>query len=89
MTLFDSPWAQLGAVGIVFLLVLLIATGRLMPRSTAQDQVDQANANAKLWQAAAEASNKRADLFGEQLGEIVAAMRAVEALVRTSPGRAP
>lgn len=86
---FDAAWAQLGATGIVALFVLAILTGRLVPRSTAKALVDQANATAARWQAAAEASDKRADMFGEQLGEVVAAMRAVETLVRTSQPRVP
>lgn len=82
MTLFDSAWAQLGAVGVVFLFVLLMATGRLVPRSTARALVDQANANASRWQAAAEASDERADLVTRQNGELMSALRTVETLVR-------
>lgn len=88
MSLFDSAPAQLGAVGILALVVLAIVAGRLMPRSVSRALVDQANANAARWQAAAEASDQRADLLTRQVGELVAAMRAVEALVRTGLPRA-
>lgn len=88
MTLFDSPWSQLGAVGVVIIFVLLMATGRLMPRSSAKLLVDQANANAARWQAAAEASDERADLVTKQNGELMSALRTVETLVRAlSPPR--
>jgi len=80
--LFDSAWAQLGAVGVVILFVLLLATGRLVPRSVAKALVDQANTTTARWQAAAEASDERADLFARQNGELLAAMRTVETLVR-------
>jgi len=82
VSLFESPWAQLGAVGVVFMFVLLLATGRLVPRSVAKTMIDQANTEAARWRAAAEADAERADLVARQNGELVAAMRSVEALVR-------
>jgi hypothetical protein len=89
MSLFDSAWSQLGAVGLVGVFIIAILAGRLVARSWVRTLLDQADLraqaaerNADRWQAAAEASDKRADLFGEQLGEVVSAMRAVEALVR-------
>jgi hypothetical protein len=85
MAPFDSAWAQWGAWGIVAIFVMLVAVGRLVPRSSARTLVDQANRSADLaWQAAT-AADKRADLFGTQLGEMLAAMRAVEMLVRNHP----
>jgi hypothetical protein len=90
----NSAWAQLGAVGFLALFVLAILAGRLVARSWVKTLLDQAELraqaaerNADRWQAAAEASDKRADLFGEQLGEVLSAMRAVEALVRALPGQ--
>lgn len=85
MGLFDSAWAQLGAVGIVAVFVLALLTGRLVPRSTAKLMVDQANENATRWRAAAEASDERADLAVRQTGELLQAVRAVEALLRRVP----
>jgi hypothetical protein len=87
VTLFGTAWAQLGAVGLVGIFVLLMATGRLVPRTTAKALVDQANANAARWQAAAEASDERADLVAKQNGELMSALRTVETLVRAlNPG---
>lgn len=82
MGVFDTAWAQLGAVGVVFLFVLLLAMGKLVPRTIAKSLVDQANDNADRWQAAARASDERADLFARQNTELLQAMRTVEALVR-------
>lgn len=94
MSLFDSAWAQLGAVGLLGVGVLAVLAGRLVARSwvnillqQAELRVQQAERNADRWQAAAEASDKRADVFGEQLGEVLAVMRSVEALVRTQPAQ--
>ncbi len=82
MELFGSAWAQLGAVGLLGVFVLMLATGRLMPRSTARALVDQANTTAGRWQSAAEASDERADLFARQNAELLQAMRTLETLVR-------
>lgn len=89
MELFSSAWAQAGAVGVVFLFVMLLALGRWVPLSTVNKLLDQAQKradaearNADRWQAAAEANDKRADLLAEQLGEILAVMRSVQDLVR-------
>jgi ABC-type nickel/cobalt efflux system permease component RcnA len=81
--LFGSAWAQLGAVGLLALVVLAIVTGRLVPRSVASTLVKQANATATQWQAAAEASDQRADEAVKLLGEVLSALRSVETLVRT------
>lgn len=94
MGIWDSAWAQLGAVGLLAVGVIAVLAGRLVARSwvnillqQAELRVQQADRNADRWQAAAEASDKRADLFGEQLGEVLAVMRAVETLVRAQPSR--
>lgn len=93
MGIWDTSWAQLGAVGLVGVFVVAILVGRLVPRSAARDLVAQAELraqaaerNADRWQTAAEASDKRADLIGEQFGEVLAVMRTVEGLVRAQPG---
>lgn len=96
MELFGSPWAQLGAVGLVGVFVLAILTGRLVARSSVRDLLEQAQLRVALaerttdrWQAAAEASaraaeasDRRADLHAEQMGEILAVMRSVQELIR-------
>ncbi len=82
MELFGSAWAQLGAVGLLALVVLMVVTGRLVPRSMAKSLIDQANVNAERWQAAATASDQRADETVRLMGEILTVMRSVETLVR-------
>ncbi len=82
MSLLTGPAAQLGAVGVLAVVVLAIVFGWLVPRKVARSIVDQANANAERWRAAAEASDKRADLAMGQSTEMLAALREVEALVR-------
>jgi hypothetical protein len=92
VSLFGSAWAQLGAVGLLAVFVLAILTGRLVPRSIAKDLVQRADANAERSQAAAMASDQRADETVRLLTEMVSAMRSVEALVRDQRGdqrRAP
>jgi hypothetical protein len=92
VSLFGSAWAQLGAVGLLAVFVLAILTGRLVPRSIAKDLVQRADANAERSQAAAVASDQRADETVRLLTEMVSAMRSVEALVRDQRGdlrRAP
>lgn len=44
--------------------------------------ISHTNANADRWQRAAEAADKRADETQRLLGEVLSALRAVEALVR-------
>jgi hypothetical protein len=86
MGLFGSAWAQLGAVGLLGVFVLAILAGRLIPKSIAKDLIERADANAARSQAAAVASDQRADETVRLLTEMVSAMRAVEALVRDQRG---
>lgn len=83
MNLITGPVAQLGAVGILALVVLAIVMGWLVPRRVAQSLVDQANAGSDRWRSAFEAADKRADLAVQQSTEMVAALREVESLVRS------
>lgn len=47
--------------------------------------ISQITTNADRWQRAAEAADKRADESVRLLGEVLSALRAVEALVRVNP----
>ncbi len=87
MNLLTTPAAQLGAVGILGVVVLAVILGWLVPRKVAKLLVDQANSNAERWRAAAEASEERADLAVKQSTEMLAALRDVEALVRALTAR--
>jgi N-formylglutamate amidohydrolase len=93
--LFQSAWTQAGAVGLLALVVLLVVTGRLIPRSVAKDRLeeahkslDQANHTAELWQQAAAAGDQRADLAVKAMLEQAATSARIEALLRTLvPGK--
>jgi succinate dehydrogenase/fumarate reductase flavoprotein subunit len=87
--------AQLGAnLGGIMAVLALLAGGRLVARSWADAVVTQANHNAHEARKAAEAADTRADLLHAALVEQTAAIRAMEALVRSSglsrpPARSP
>ena len=51
-----------------------------------REMLRQAKDNADRWQKAAEAADKRADETQRLLGEVLSALRAVEALVRDRRG---
>jgi hypothetical protein len=76
-----GPWAQLGAVGLLAVGMVLLAVGRIVPRRAVRDLVERADRNAAQWQAAALAATARADEQAHQLGEVLAALRTVEMLV--------
>ena len=70
--------------------VLLILTGRLVPRSVARSQIEQANTNAALWQQAADKQSARADLAVAQTEKLLTGLATIEALLRAlspPPGR--
>lgn len=87
--LLNSGWVQLGAVGIVGLVVWLIITGRLQPRSTTRDLVGRADRSAELWQKAYEREVERADLATKQSDQLLTGMATVERLIRTLVPRDP
>ena len=68
-----------GALGVV---LMLIATGKLVAESWAKALVEQANRAADRAEAAAAAADTRADLVQSAMVEQTAAIRAVETLVR-------
>lgn len=77
------------AGGILGLTVLLVLTGRLVPRSISRALVKQANDNAKMWQQAAEKQSERADLAVAQTEKLLTGLATIEALLRSlsPPGR--
>lgn len=83
MELFQSAWAQGGALGILLLVVVLVCTGRLVPRSVAKAWVDLAKTNAEIHQAAAAAADARADTAVNAMVEQTAAMREMQGVMRT------
>lgn len=83
MSWLQAGWAQAGFAGIVAYVIIMIMTGRLVPRSVSKALVDQANHNADTHQAAAAAADARADLAVKAMLESAAATRALEQLVRT------
>ena len=73
--------ANLGAIGVV---LMLLATGRLVARSWADALVTQANLTAEQARKAAEAADTRADLVQSAMIEQTAALRAIETVVRSA-----
>ena len=71
------------AGGIVSIAVLLVLTGRLVPRSTSRALVQQANDNAELWQQAAAKQSERADLAVQQTEKLLTGLATIEALLRS------
>lgn len=58
---------QGGAVGLLAIVVLMVLTGRLVPRSTLQDMRDERD----TWRAAHTASEEARQLEREQVGELM------------------
>lgn len=73
----------LTAGGILGVAVLLVLTGRLVPRSTSRALVKQANDNAELWQKAAAKQSERADLAVQQTEKLLTGLATIEALLRS------
>lgn len=71
------------AGSLVGLVVLLVLSGRLVPRSVARAQIEQANTNAALWQQAAAKEAERADLAVTQSRELLTGLATIEALLRS------
>lgn len=72
--------ANLGAIGIV---LMLLATGKLVARSWALDLVELARDAAERAQRSAEAADARADLVQAAMIEQTAAIRAMETALRS------
>lgn len=94
MEIWGSAWAQLGAVGLVGLVLVLFFTGRLLPRSLVKDMLSQAQqailqaeARAQADREARDAAVARADLLASTLTDMASSLRSVEALVRAGIGR--
>ena len=84
----DSLPAQLsigGAlVGLVVAFVTAILAGRLIPRSVAKLQIDQANASAEHWRKAYEASESRGDISASQTTQLLTGMQILTEVVRSA-----
>lgn len=68
---------------MVTLFVVLIAMGRLIPRSTHQDAVRRADRRAEDYKAAWEASEERGRVRDEQVGAMLEGYRTMEELLRS------
>jgi hypothetical protein len=85
MSLFDSAWSQLGAVGVVFFFVVLLATGRLVPVSTLRRELDAAVRRAEDWKEAHALERKAREIQAAKDDEILNLLRTLTA----APGREP
>jgi hypothetical protein len=77
---FVGVGANLGALGVV---LMLLASGKLVAGSWAKALVEQANRNAADARAAAIAADTRADLLQTAMVEQTAAIRAMESALRS------
>lgn len=72
-----SPW------GLVAAFVLLVMTGRLVPRATLQRERELLQQRAEDWKGAAELSSKTLEVQTDQLREILSTVKAL------TPARSP
>lgn len=84
---FGLPVSAAGATTLLALVVLLILTGRLVPRSTLQDMREERD----TWRAAHSESEKARQAEREQVGELLEMARlgnqVLNALPRPAPSR--
>lgn len=73
---------QLGAGGVVVLVVLLVIFGMLVPVRTLNRELEQANKRGDDWKAAYDASDARADAQAVQIGELLELARTANALIQ-------
>ncbi|QBI56763.1 hypothetical protein [Streptomonospora litoralis] len=69
------PWADVGLTGLVSIGVVMILTGRLVPRSTVQEMRHERDARLSDLRAAYDASEEARRIQGEQLGELLETSR--------------
>jgi hypothetical protein len=72
-------WPQLGATGLLTLVVLLIVTGRLVPRRTLQDVEEQR----ARWETAWHTQQDTIGQYANQVTAMVEVGRTTEALLRS------
>lgn len=77
MPLFDSAWAQLGAVGVVILFVVAILTGRLVPLSTVRRELAAADKRANDYQEIAALEREARKIDAAKADEILALLKAM------------
>ncbi|MCX5209829.1 hypothetical protein OG689_11085 [Kitasatospora sp. NBC_00240] len=76
---------QGGAVGVVTLIVLLILTGRLVPRRTYEDMREERD----TWRAAHQVSEEARHVAQDQNGELLEVARVAVPLLRALPNPQP
>jgi hypothetical protein len=82
VSLFGSAWAQLGAVGVVFFFVILLATGRLVPVSTLRRELDAAITRAEDWKEAHALERKAREIQAAKDDEILNLLRTLTSAPR-------
>jgi len=88
LDIWGTAWAQLGAVGLLGVVFLLLFTGRLLPRSLVRETLDRAERSvtaadqrAEDSRKAAELADQRADLYRDTMREMLRSIQSVERLV--------
>ena len=85
MPLFDAAWAQLGAVGILAFVVVLIVTGRLIPLSTHRREVAAADQRAADWKESWQLERAAREIQAQKDDEILMLLRSLTARAPREP----
>lgn len=73
----DIPFSVLSASGLLSLTVLLLLMGRIVPRSTLRDKME----DARRWQAAYETERTAGGISTAQVQELLEAARTTHAII--------
>lgn len=79
MGLWDSAWAQLGAVGLLGVFVLAILTGRLVPLSTLRRELEAETRRAEDWKETASLERAARQIQAQKDDEILGLLRTLTA----------
>lgn len=74
--------ADIGPVGLLVIIVLLVLFGRLIPSRTHERELIEARKRGDDWKAAHDIQDARADMQAAQIGELLELGRTMYALIR-------
>lgn len=87
-----EPWFELPAVSVggwlltIVSVLWLMLTGRLIPRSTHEERVNDYKQQVAEWRQKAEADGARADLYAANHEKLLKGIQTSNALIRSIPG---
>lgn len=74
--------ADVGPVGLLVIIVLLVLFGRLIPSRTHERELKESRNRGDDWKSAHDIQDQRADLQASQIGELLELARTMHAIVR-------